>query len=252
MSEIVSLLENTGAPRHLIDSCKLTNFLDLVARGWLLSNKSITVAVFDEDDPHAAAVERALDAQAAATESASPGRGAPKALDVGALEQKQMSELLEMLEAAGTPSEQIDACFDADSPKQAAISLLRRADADGGAASEAASDPAESNDRNACGADEVEIETDRCERVADVVQEKVDESTFTYVQGVPMLLKPFDDKLQRLVPWLKGYVLQREKDWLALPVAQTWDPEVRAARPRAAAKRPGPNQRVAPAHRTPA
>ena len=240
MSEIVSLLENTGAPRHLIDSCKPTNFLGLAACGRFFSKKSIAVAVFDEDDPHAAAVERALDAQAAATESASPGRGAPKALDVGALEQKQMSELLEMLEAAGTPPEQIDACFDADSPKQAAISLLRRADA------------AESNDRNACGADEVEIETDRCERVADVVQEKVDESTFTYVQGVPMLLKPFDDKLQRLVPWLKGYVLQREKDWLALPVAQTWDPEVRAARPRAAAKRPGPNQRGAPAHRTPA
>ena len=244
MSEIVSLLENTGAPRHLIDSCKLTNFLGLVACGRFFSKKSTAAAVFDEDDPHAAAVERALDAQAAATESASPERGAPKALDVGALEQKQMSELLEMLEAAGTPSEQIDACFDADSPKQAAISLLRRADADGEAASEAAS--------NTCGADEVEIETDRCERVADVVQEKVDESTFTYVQGVPMLLKPFDDKLQRLVPWLKGYVLQREKDWLALPVAQTWDPEVRAARPRAAAKRPGPNQRVAPAHRTPA
>ena len=133
-----------------------------------------------------------------------------------------------LLEAAGTPSEQIDACFDADSPKQAAISLLRRADADG----EAAGDPAESNDRNTCGADEVEIETDMCERVAEVVQEKVDESTFTYVQGVPMLLKPFDDELQRLLPWLKDYVLQREKDWLALPVAQTWDPEVRAGAPR--------------------
>ena len=68
---------------------------------------------------------------------------------------------------------------------------------------------------------------------------EVDESTFTYVQGVPMLLKPFDDKLQRLVPWLKDYVLQREKDWLSLPVAQTWDPEVRAARPRGAWKKPG-------------
>ena len=45
-----------------------------------------------------------------------------------------MSELLELLEAAGTPSELIDACFDAESPKQAAISLLRRADADGEAA----------------------------------------------------------------------------------------------------------------------
>ena len=58
---------------------------------------------------------------------------------------------------------------------------------------------------------------------ADVIPDNLETTTWANLQQVPLLAVPFTSNLEEIRPWLVEYILERERSWMDLPVAETWD-----------------------------
>ena len=131
----------------------------------------------------------------------------------------RLSELIAMVhhEMPQISQQAVDDCLDADEPRDRLMELV--------VSSHTTSQPVARNvppKVSACRHGTVPIGEDRltANSVCEAVHDPVGRSTgisIAWSEKVPMLLKQFDDPLQKQLPWLREYILEREQEWLKLP-----------------------------------
>lgn len=160
------------------------------------------------------------------------------------LEQMRMSQLVKVLDSLGATEQQIEEVIDHDTPKVAAVQQvveLQQARSTEPRADDTVSASDTDDDETAallktdsanvlayqhsdCAANEIEIGPGECERIDAIdVLGQTEKARFSNIQSVPFLAVPFAETLEEIMPWLIEYVLERENEWLELPVSQFWD-----------------------------